>query len=48
MSPSLEILCRKRDSRVKEFADVQLLIQTLCNEIAGNLHVGEHLETPPC
>jgi protein regulator of cytokinesis 1 len=46
MSPSLEILCRKRESRVKEFADVQLQIQILRDEIAGNLHVSEHLETP--
>ncbi|KAJ1259882.1 hypothetical protein BS78_10G189900 [Paspalum vaginatum] len=46
ISPSLEILCRKRESRVKEFADVQLQIQTLHSEIAGNLQVGEHLETP--
>ncbi|WVZ79428.1 hypothetical protein U9M48_027008 [Paspalum notatum var. saurae] len=37
ISPSLEILCRKRESRVKEFADVQLQIQTLHGEIAGNL-----------
>jgi len=46
ISPSLEILCRKRESRVKEFADVQLQIQILRDEIAGNLHLGEHLETP--
>ncbi|CAN6220818.1 unnamed protein product [Urochloa humidicola] len=45
ISPSLELLCRKRDSRVKEFADVQLQIQTLRGEITGNLQFGEHLET---
>jgi len=31
---------------VKEFADVQLQIQILRDEIAWNLHLGEHLETP--
>lgn len=31
---------------MKEFADVQLQIQTLRDEIAGNLHVGGHLESP--
>lgn len=31
---------------MKEFADVQLQIQILRDEIAGNLHVSEHLETP--
>ncbi|RCV22412.1 hypothetical protein SEVIR_4G228400v4 [Setaria viridis] len=46
ISPSLELLCRKRDSRVKEFADVQLQIQTLRGEITGNLQSGELLETP--
>ncbi|OEL21426.1 65-kDa microtubule-associated protein 1, partial [Dichanthelium oligosanthes] len=46
ISPSLELLCRKRESRVKEFADVQLQIQTLRGEITGNLQFGEHLETP--
>jgi protein regulator of cytokinesis 1 len=42
----LELLCRKRDSRVKEFSDVQLQIQTLRGEITGNLQSGELLETP--
>jgi len=42
----LDLLCKKRDSRVKEFADVQLQIQTLRGEITGNLQFGEHLETP--
>ncbi|KAK3134083.1 hypothetical protein QOZ80_6AG0544820 [Eleusine coracana subsp. coracana] len=46
ISPSLEQLCKKRESRVKEFADVQLQIQMLRGEIAGNLKVGDHLETP--
>ncbi|CAN6194395.1 unnamed protein product [Urochloa humidicola] len=46
ISPSLELLCRKRDSRVKEFADIQLQIQTLRGEITGNLQFGERLETP--
>lgn len=46
ISPSLEQLCRKKEGRVKEFAYVQLQIQTLCGEIAGNIKVGDHLETP--
>ncbi|KAK3130811.1 hypothetical protein QOZ80_6BG0498330 [Eleusine coracana subsp. coracana] len=46
ISPSLEQLCKKRESRVKEFADIQLQIQMLRGEIAGNLKVGDHLETP--
>ncbi|KAF8658988.1 hypothetical protein HU200_058829 [Digitaria exilis] len=46
ISPSLELLCKKRESRVKEFADVQRQIQTLRGEITGNLQFGEHLETP--
>jgi hypothetical protein len=46
ISPSLEQLNRKKESRVKEFADVLLQIQTLRGEIAGNLQVGDHLETP--
>uniref|UniRef100_A0ACD5UG59 Uncharacterized protein n=1 Tax=Avena sativa TaxID=4498 RepID=A0ACD5UG59_AVESA len=45
-SPSLEQLCRKKEKRVKEFADVQLQIQTIRGEIAGSLQVGGHLETP--
>jgi Ase1/PRC1/MAP65 family protein len=46
ISPSLEQLYRKKESRVKEFADVLLQIQTLRGEISGNLQVGDHLETP--
>jgi protein regulator of cytokinesis 1 len=42
----LEQLCRKKEKRVKEFADVQLQIQTIRGEIAGSLQVGDHLETP--
>ncbi|TVU08148.1 hypothetical protein EJB05_41537 [Eragrostis curvula] len=45
ISPTLEQLCRKKESRVKEFADVQHQIQTLHGEIAGNLQVGSHMET---
>ncbi|KAM0919053.1 hypothetical protein ACQ4PT_008458 [Festuca glaucescens] len=45
-SPFLEQLCRKKEKRVKEFADVQLQIQTIHGEIAGSLQVGDHLETP--
>ncbi|KAL5661090.1 hypothetical protein ACJX0J_028215, partial [Zea mays] len=46
ISPSLETLRRKKESRVKEFAHVQLQIQILRDEIAGDLHIGEQLETP--
>lgn len=42
----MELLCKKRESRVKEFAGIQLQIQTLRGEITGNLQIGEHLETP--
>ncbi|CAM0910033.1 unnamed protein product [Alopecurus aequalis] len=45
-SPFLEQLCWKKEKRVKEFADVQLQIQTISGEIAGSLQVGDHLETP--
>ncbi|KAE8774789.1 65-kDa microtubule-associated protein 1-like [Hordeum vulgare] len=45
-SPFLEQLCRKKEKRVKEFADVQLQIQTIRGEIAGTLQVGDHLEMP--
>lgn len=45
-SPFLEQLCRKKEKRVKEFADVQVQIQTIRGEIAGSLQVGDHLETP--
>jgi protein regulator of cytokinesis 1 len=45
-SPFLEQLCRKKEKRVKEFADVQLQIQTIRGEIAGSLQVGDHLGTP--
>ena len=31
---------------MKEFADVQLQIQTIRGEIAGTLQVGDHLEMP--
>ncbi|KAL6873362.1 hypothetical protein ACP4OV_013444 [Aristida adscensionis] len=46
ISPSLEQLCRKKENRVKEFADVLLQIQALRGEIAGNLQIGEHLGAP--
>ncbi|XP_006656241.1 65-kDa microtubule-associated protein 1 [Oryza brachyantha] len=46
ISPFLEKLCREKDKRVREFADVQLQIQTIRGEIAGSLQVGEHMETP--
>ncbi|KAF0903117.1 hypothetical protein E2562_025708 [Oryza meyeriana var. granulata] len=46
ISPFLEKLCREKDKRVREFADVQLQIQTIRGEIAGSLQVGDHMETP--
>ncbi|KAL6602985.1 hypothetical protein ACP70R_043346 [Stipagrostis hirtigluma subsp. patula] len=46
ISPSLEQLCRKKENRVKEFADVLLQIQALRGEIAGNLQVVDHLGAP--
>ncbi|BAF19970.1 65-kDa microtubule-associated protein 1 [Oryza sativa Japonica Group] len=46
ISPFLEKLCREKDKRVREFAGVQLQIQTIRGEIAGSLQVGDHMETP--
>nr|ACN85296.1 microtubule-associated protein MAP65-1a [Oryza coarctata] len=46
ISPFLEKLCREKDKRVREFADVQLQIQTIRGEIAGSLQVGDHMEKP--
>uniref|UniRef100_A0A0D9WS26 Microtubule-associated protein MAP65-1a n=1 Tax=Leersia perrieri TaxID=77586 RepID=A0A0D9WS26_9ORYZ len=46
ITPFLEKLCREKDKRVREFADVRLQIQTIRGEIAGSLQVGAHMETP--
>ncbi|KAG8075311.1 hypothetical protein GUJ93_ZPchr0006g42067 [Zizania palustris] len=46
ISPFLEKLCREKDKRVREFANVQLQIQIIRGEIAGSLQVGDHMKTP--
>ncbi|XP_020584306.1 65-kDa microtubule-associated protein 1-like [Phalaenopsis equestris] len=46
IAPALEQLCKQKEDRVKEFADVQLQIQTTCAEIGGTLRVGEKVGMP--
>ncbi|KAI0511924.1 hypothetical protein KFK09_012558 [Dendrobium nobile] len=46
IAPALEQLCKQKEDRVKEFADVQSQIQTTCAEIAGTLRVGEKVGMP--
>lgn len=46
IAPALEQLCKQKEERVKEFADVQSQIQTICEEIAGTLKVGDRVGMP--
>ncbi|KAL5200469.1 hypothetical protein ABZP36_021672 [Zizania latifolia] len=46
ISPFLEKLCREKDKRIREFANVQLQIQTIRGEIAGSVQAGNHMKTP--
>lgn len=46
IAPALEQLCNQKEDRVKEFADVQSQIQTICGEIAGTLKVGDRVGMP--
>ncbi|KAM2508274.1 hypothetical protein ACFX1W_030490 [Malus domestica] len=41
IAPLLEQLWKQKEERVKEFTDVQLQIQKICGEIAGNSNVSE-------
>nr|XP_043622058.1 65-kDa microtubule-associated protein 1-like [Erigeron canadensis] len=36
IAPTLELLWKQKDERIKEFSDVQTQIQKICGEIAGN------------
>ncbi|XP_008798834.1 65-kDa microtubule-associated protein 1 [Phoenix dactylifera] len=46
IAPALEQLGKQKEERIKEFANVQLQIQQICGEIAGNLKIGEQVGTP--
>ncbi|KAH7660279.1 Microtubule-associated protein MAP65/Ase1/PRC1 protein [Dioscorea alata] len=46
IAPALEQLCKQKEQRIQEFADVQAQIQKINGEIAGNLKIGEHVGTP--
>ncbi|XP_010252611.1 PREDICTED: 65-kDa microtubule-associated protein 1 [Nelumbo nucifera] len=46
IAPVLEQLCKQKEERIKEFSDVQLQIQKICGEIAGNLKLSEQIGTP--
>ncbi|PKA47290.1 65-kDa microtubule-associated protein 1 [Apostasia shenzhenica] len=46
IAPSLEQLCKQKEERVNEFANVQSQIEAICGEIDGHLKVGGKVETP--
>lgn len=46
IAPSLGDLRKKKEERVKKFMDVQVQIQSICAEIAGNLDVNDLSSTP--
>ncbi|KAG0466399.1 hypothetical protein HPP92_017979 [Vanilla planifolia] len=46
ITPALEQLCKQKEDRIKQFADVQSQIQTICAEIAGTLKLGEKVGVP--
>ncbi|RZR78072.1 hypothetical protein BHM03_00003317 [Ensete ventricosum] len=45
IAPLLEQMCKQKEDRVREFADVQLQIEEIRGEIAGNLKIGEQIGT---
>ncbi|KAG1364260.1 Microtubule-associated protein, MAP65/Ase1/PRC1 [Cocos nucifera] len=45
IAPALEQLCRQKDERIKEFADVLSQIQKIQGEISGNLKISEKMGT---
>ncbi|RZR96428.1 hypothetical protein BHM03_00025472 [Ensete ventricosum] len=45
IGPLLEQLCKQKEDRMKEFADVQLQIEKISGEIAGTLKIGEQMRT---
>ncbi|KAF6144956.1 hypothetical protein GIB67_013307 [Kingdonia uniflora] len=46
IAPALDQLWKQKEERTKEFADVQLQIQKICGEIAGNLKINENGDFP--
>lgn len=46
IAPLLEQLCKQKEDRVREIADVQLQIEKIRREIAGTLKIGEQTEIP--
>ncbi|CAL9757282.1 unnamed protein product [Musa acuminata subsp. burmannicoides] len=46
IAPLLEQLCKQKEDRIREFADVQLQIEKICGEIAGTSIIGEQMRTP--
>lgn len=46
ITPALEQLCKQKEEKVKEFADVQSQIFKIRAEIAGNLKSGEKVGKP--
>eukprot|EP01018_Ginkgo_biloba_P035213 Gb_27482 [translate_table: standard] len=46
IAPALGDLRQKKEERVKKFMDVQVQIQSICGEIAGNLKLNDSSATP--
>ncbi|XP_010270085.1 PREDICTED: 65-kDa microtubule-associated protein 1-like [Nelumbo nucifera] len=46
IAPVLEKLWKQKEERIKEFSDVQLQIQKICGEVAGNLKLSEQVGPP--
>ncbi|KAJ8512738.1 hypothetical protein OPV22_003172 [Ensete ventricosum] len=46
IAPLLEQLCKQKEDRIKEFADVQLQIEKIRGEIAGTSIIGGQMGTP--
>ncbi|XP_074587155.1 65-kDa microtubule-associated protein 1-like [Curcuma longa] len=46
VAPLLEELCIQKEERIRGFADVQLQIEKIREEIAGTLKIGQQIETP--
>ncbi|CAL9210893.1 unnamed protein product [Musa hybrid cultivar] len=45
IAPLLEQMCKQKEDRIREFSDVQLQIEKIRGEIAGNLKIGEQIGT---
>ncbi|WOK98157.1 65-kDa microtubule-associated protein 1-like [Canna indica] len=46
IAPLLEQMCKKKEDRIREFADVQLQIEKIREEIAGTLNTSGQTEMP--